>query len=103
MSDLYEFPYLELKEPVIRQEEVVSKLSDFLGITLNYVSPLSTQKHSFTRYRAELFPHLLNVKIPCLHAEAEKKIGLLWQNKQSLLNLPFSSGHKRILKNLLDL
>lgn len=88
MADLYEFPYLEKED----QASIVEQFSDSLGIPLNYVKPLPIQKHSFTRYRVTLFPHLL---------ESEQLVeGHLWKGREEIEGLPFSSGHKRILAHL---
>jgi A/G-specific adenine glycosylase len=99
MGGLYEFPYIELKES-IKKTEVMEKLSTLFGFALRYISPLSSQKHTFTQFRAELFPHLLQTENPPV--ELQKK-GLLWQSRTTIKYLPFSSGHKRILKEVLDL
>lgn len=86
MSDLYEFPYIE--EMV---SEIAECFSSVLGMPLIYQEPLSPTQHTFTRYRAHLFPHVLQA--------SEPKKGL-WKTKEELLALPFSSGHRRILNEV---
>lgn len=89
MADLYEFPFLE--GPI--EGKVDELFSDALGIKLSYLTPLAIQKHSFTRYRVTLFPHLFEAQGPLTDG--------LWKKQEELLTLPFSSGHKRILDSLL--
>jgi A/G-specific adenine glycosylase len=78
MSGLYEFPYAEEE---FAFQALVKKIADFQVV-----------KHGFTRYRVTLFPTLYEMK---------EKIGvdgyewLLWDR---LKELPFSSGHRRILR-----
>lgn len=88
MADLYEFPYTEKKG------EVKALFEEVLGLELTYLSPLPGQQHTFTRYRVYLFPHLLRAKkMNCCYQ---------WYKKEALPELPFSSGHRRILNHLLD-
>lgn len=80
MSGLYEFPYAEIEE---RLE---------LGLALNKVVDFPIVKHGFTRYNVTLFPTLYET-------EKEKVIdGYDWHPWSRLKKLPFSSGHRRILK-----
>jgi A/G-specific adenine glycosylase len=84
MAGLYEFPY--------------ALLTENLGLDLNLkkVTELPLVKHGFTRYDVTLHPSL--------YESPEKKIleGFEWKKWQELLLLPFSSGHRRILKELKD-
>lgn len=89
MADLYEFPYLE------KGENIKINFENSLGIQLEYKRPLSKQHHSFTRYRVHLFPHLLHAKE--LDARYE------WKELERLKELPFSSGHRKILNELFRL
>lgn len=84
MADLYEFAYVDRKGkkdfpfPMIPKE--IAKLPEI--------------KHSFTRFRVKLYPTLWSV---------EQKIeipGHVWVACDELHKYPFSSGHRRILKNL---
>ena len=92
MADLYEFPYLESAQ----EEEVKVKLAfeKKLGCALNYVQPLPSQKHTFTRFRVQLFPHLFESE--------DLTQGFLWKKKEELKKMPFSSGHRRILNAMLN-
>jgi A/G-specific adenine glycosylase len=84
MAGLYEFPYALLNE----------KLG--LDLSLKKLTELPLVKHGFTRYNVTLYPSV--------YESAEKKIleGFEWKKWQELILLPFSSGHRRILKELRD-
>lgn len=86
MADLYEFPYMEKGSKNIERE-----FEDLLGLDLRYLHALPEQKHTFTRYKVFLFPHLF---------EAQTSNQYVWRGKEELKRLPFSSGHKRILQLL---
>ncbi|MFZ0565208.1 MAG: hypothetical protein WAM28_03395, partial [Chlamydiales bacterium] len=57
-----------------------------------YKQLLPEQKHTFTRYRAFLRPHLLVALKP--------GEGHLWKERKELDRLPFSAGHRKILAEL---
>lgn len=84
MADLYEFPYWENTMAI---EE--------LGLKLTFIRELPIQKHSFTRFQAELIPSLWEAKekLPVNRFE--------WVSIDNLSKLPFSSGHRRILQGFL--
>ena len=85
MSGLCEFPYVEKGArpsffPYIQRE-----------MDLNPVT------HMFTRYKAHLFPSLWK-------AEGRFHLsGFVWVESKRLSELAFSSGHRRILKQLLEI
>lgn len=85
MAGLYEFPYFDKKEEI-----------PCLGLNAIQVSDLEIVKHSFTRFRVELFPSLWQVK------EKRAIAGYEWVSLEMIGKLPFSSGHRRILKGLLN-
>ncbi|MCC5833009.1 MAG: A/G-specific adenine glycosylase [Chlamydiales bacterium] len=87
MADLYEFPYLD------KEGEVKEVFESALNLSLEYDRPLPEERHTFTRYRAQLFPHLMR--------SAEEDPRFEWKECEQLTELPFSSGHRRILKTLL--
>jgi len=91
MADLYEFPYLESEG--LSAQEITLAFEKKLGIPLCYIQSLESQKHTFTRYRVQLFPHQL--KANSLAGEH------LWKTLMEMRGMPFSSGHRRILNSLL--
>ncbi len=78
MEDLYEFPYIEGPK---------SKMQRLRG-----ERALSPCSHSFTKYKAHLFPFWIRQK--------EKTPGK-WVEISRLSELPFSSGHRKILTEVL--
>ncbi len=89
MEDLYQFPFLEERSALA----ITEKFERAWGCKLHYKKALLPQRHSFTRYRAQLFPHFLEA------LEASEK--MIWKEIDELAKLPFSSGHKRILNELM--
>ena len=86
MADLYEFPFVE-------GEEFMQRLEAKTGLSLTYVRPLEKVVHHFTRFKAELTPHLLR---------ASAKVGENWFAKEQLKKLPFSAGHRKIIQEVLE-
>lgn len=89
MEDLYEFPFVEYREG----ESAKKIFERELGLSLKEIVPLAEQRHSFTRYRVRLIPYLFEAK--------ESNDLLSWVSKDEIKKLPFSSGHRRILNQLL--
>ena len=83
MADLYEFPYVELG----------GSIGSKLGLSLKVIEPLSEVTHSFTRFKAMLYPSLY-------WAQKKDVSGCIWVLFHELDHLPFSSGHRKILKKL---
>ncbi len=79
MADLYEFSYIEVE----RELEYILNQADQLFIKL---TPCN---HTFTKYKAHLFPYLIKTK----QFESENE----WIEIAKLKELPFSSGHRKIL------
>lgn len=92
MADLYEFPYVE-------------KLSFFKTFPLK---KLKLVKHSFTRYLAHLHPYhgLWQTRDEVFRFLQSYGInisqGYCWMEVQELKNLPFSSGHRKIMHQWMD-
>lgn len=82
MSGLYEFPYASLEDPLP------------LKASLKKVDDFPIVKHGFTRYDVTLFPTLYKLDKQEKFAEYE------WCEIERLKELPFSSGHRRILEQL---
>ncbi|MGH2611845.1 MAG: A/G-specific adenine glycosylase [Rhabdochlamydiaceae bacterium] len=84
MSGLYEFPYAPYGE-LLPFKIFLEKLHDFPIV-----------KHGFTRYDVTLFPTLYKT-------DKKKPIeGYEWCEMKLLKELPFSSGHRRILGRILE-
>ncbi len=84
MADLYEFPYFEQK---IDQ-------SQLFGLNVVYGGDLPKVTHTFTKYRAHLYPSIWQVKA------GEPVDGYEWILWDELKKLPFSSGHRKILNSM---
>lgn len=89
MADLYEFPFFEM-DNVWTREKMVSAVKK-LGVNAKIVKKLPNTSHTFTRYKAELYPFRMKAK-NCLPVD-----GYIWIEEERLNELPFSSGHRRIL------
>ncbi len=90
MGDLYEYPYFDGE---YKARDLTPLFENKLALKLQYIKPLPVQYHSFTRFRATLIPHLFTV--------IEGGDHHVWRSNRELTALPFSSGHKRILADLL--
>lgn len=91
MADLYEFPYLERTGTASLKSQIKRELK----LHAQFSKQLSPVAHSFTRFRATLYPSLWHV---------EKKLpaaNFAWMPLAELSKFPFSSGHKRIIQELL--
>ena len=89
MADLYEFPYIDSEQ--LEALSAQRLFEEKLGMPLKYIKPLEPQKHTFTRYRVQLFPHLMEAK--------EMTKSHMWKKMEELQEMAFSSGHRRILQN----
>lgn len=85
MADLYEFPYFE------RGPNVVRTVRKHLGLPITILDQLPQVTHTFTRFKAQLFP------IRCKTAVPKPIGGYEWVSQSTLSELPFSAGHRRIL------
>lgn len=88
MADLYEFPYFD------KNEEIASLVQTLFPFPLVFEKTLEEQSHSFTRYRAHLFPSLWRA------IEKKDVLGYQWVPAKTMRSLAFSSGHRRILNSL---
>lgn len=88
MADLYEFPYIEGKS--------LSLLRDHFSFPLPQGKELSLVSHSFTKYQVSLTPIYFEVEKEEPHPDCE------WVSLNAITHKPFSSGHRRILKQVLD-
>ena len=92
MADLYEFPYFEdsLESMKILEKRVKKRF----GMAVRVVHPLDKVIHTFTRYKASLFPVLLRAENTVVISDWE------WVSRSDLQQLPFSSGHRKIIQQL---
>lgn len=94
MADLYQFPYIELTTSTVTEHEMKKSIEATWGLTTLWKSELPVVKHSFTRYRALLLPHMFEMKSP------KEVMGYEWHSLTALKEMPFSAGHRRILERL---
>lgn len=91
MADLFEFPYFEgLERPLPHH------LHTLWDLKTSFIRSLPFVKHSFTRYTAHLFP---------IHLKALERKSVPdyeWVHFDQLQQLPFSSGHRKILESFLS-
>lgn len=95
MADLFEFPYFEMDSLQVDMELHKKWMKEELKLSAKWQQALPQVKHSFTRYRAVLVPHLFE------SASRKDVPGFTWHSFDSVKKLPFSSGHRRILGNVI--
>ncbi len=90
MQDLFEFPYFNTEAFCENLEDVTRQFEDKFSITLQIKKILNTQQQSFTRFKVFLRPFIFFTnEIPCQFFSLPIA---------SLNDYPFSSGHRRIIK-----
>ncbi len=92
MADLYEFPYFEMGNDIWPLLKMAREVQKKFGLKAKMVEKLPQVVHTFTRYKAQLYPFRFHASIS-LNIE-----GYRWVDLSELAELPFSSGHRRILK-----
>lgn len=93
MQDLFEFPFVEL-ESFYNESDLKKALNMHLKTTPISSKALKKITHSFTRYRATLFP---------FHIKLDEKISWdnhSWFKKNDAFEKPFSAGHRKIKHQL---
>ena len=90
MADLYEFPFVERGDRSAEKE--LLRVFKIRG----QMVPLTPQQHSFTRYLATLYPYHVRLEKKCLIS------GFSWVEIDEIEKLPFSSGHRKLLKTWMD-
>lgn len=90
MADLYEFPYFEMGDEIWTQKEVEVAVLRTFSFTVKKYIKLDPVTHTFTRYKAHLYPSRLQVQ------QAKEIKGYEWVSWDKIEELPFSSGHRRI-------
>ncbi len=87
MAGLYEFPFVEL-ESEMDEARLMSHVHKL--VPSSSVRPLPKAQHSFTRYFAKLYPFHITVSKDINYFDG------VWKSREELVDLAFSSGHKRI-------
>ncbi|MBI3236592.1 MAG: A/G-specific adenine glycosylase [Chlamydiales bacterium] len=93
MANLYEFPYVESSLPS-PSADFIRKVTETFFTPFLPILQLSCVEHSFTRYRAILYPYIFKTQNPSAIE------GFDWVLVSDLDKLPFSSGHKKILTEM---
>lgn len=96
MSGLHEFPYFEVDQKGIEPWELTKRVEDLFQIKATTPFTLPEVTHSFTQFRVRLFPFYLQIK------EFHLIEGFQWIKRSELVKKAFSSGHRRILRILID-
>lgn len=96
MQGLYQFPYIESSEGGSLPEQSIAAFEKKFEVSLQYMNALPDVQHSFTRFRATLYP-----KIMILYKKIDF-VGYEWCSCDLLTQLAFSSGHRRIIASLLS-
>jgi len=91
MADLYEFPYFEMGKERWPQKKILETIQRELGLEVEFVEKLPEVKHTFTRYKAYLYP----IRYQAKWLQDMKSYS--WVPIEELARLPFSSGHRKIL------
>jgi len=97
MADLWEFPYLELSKPPEGKSKTLQEVQKLFSRPLIYKQALPLVKHGFTRYQATLYPYYFT-------SDASFPLsGYEWVPLKEVKTHPFSSGHRRVLKHLINI
>lgn len=92
LGGLAEFPSF----PCLPDQDVEEEVKKLLGVEAVFQEDLKQENQSFTKYKVDLYPSILQV------LQKMEVPGFFWYSLEDLAkDLTFSSGHKRILKQLL--
>lgn len=94
LHDLFEFPAFEGKDEPLSIEEAQSLFAQKTALSLKKGHMLPKQKQSYTRFQVSLYPYYFESR------EEENLEPSQWKTWEELQHLPFSSGHRRILRNI---
>lgn len=97
MSDLTEFPYFETSKEGISSLELEEEIKRRFQLSVRAVEKLPQITHGFTRFQARLDPVLFKASLNLPVKDFE------WVELQELKQRAFSSGHRRIWQNVLQL
>ena len=93
MAGLYEFPYFESHQGGCNAPELRERLADAFGIEPQFFCELSPIKHSFTRFRVQLYPKIFRID------EERPVTGYNWYPLSIKETVPFSAGHKKVVES----
>lgn len=105
MQGLYEWPFLEWDEP-LEPEQAQAVIQNKLGKTLQPLCSLSPVTHTFTRFKAHLYPVVHEEtftmdsiqKLEGIFSEKGKSLRLL--DRDQMKKIPFCSGHKTLFERV---
>ncbi|MCI0382320.1 MAG: A/G-specific adenine glycosylase [Chlamydiae bacterium] len=95
MGGLYQFPYLQCEKEEISKDHLKNYLQRIFPSTFVFAKKLQDIHHTFTRYKANLFPFLWQT------SKKEEIKGYSWISAKKMHSLPFCSGHRQIMKQLM--
>ena len=95
MSGLYEFPYYETNPGGRTLEQLMAWIEPVVQTSLHPLGSIPSTTHAFTRFFATLYPAVFRCSVrPDLDGR--------WVTLQEAVDLPFSSGHRRVLHAFRD-
>lgn len=94
MEDLYEFPFFEREKDEHCIGSTLQMIEESYSLKPKTSQPLNKVTHSFTRFQVELNPLLVEVE------SIKKVVNYEWRTLSELYQLPFSSGHRKLLQSL---
>jgi A/G-specific adenine glycosylase len=96
MNGLYEFPYFDTCPRRRSSSAFIQFLQPLIPSRISFIASLPSTSHSFTRFRATLYPTLISCEKTFAWHHSQ------WEPIKNLRKFPFSSGHRRILEAFLD-
>jgi A/G-specific adenine glycosylase len=96
MSGLYEFPYFDTSPQGRSSAALLEFLKPLIPSRISFLASLPKTAHSFTRFHATLYPTIISCETSFAWPKSQ------WVIVHDLKELPFSSGHKRILDGFLN-
>jgi A/G-specific adenine glycosylase len=96
MQDLWEFPYFETDKDGRSNVAVEQLIQSKLALRASFQTALPPIAQSFTRFRVTLLPKVFQTN-------AKQQVsGYHWKSLSDHNRLPFSSGHKKIMKSFMS-